>query len=759
MSSKTSTGGRSKLRIARLAVCYVRAFTDTWAFLINETLPSSEIPLACDAFARWENSLVLNNPLLMLEDKFIFDENQNVEIAFSVEVDEKSCEQNIAVLLMAIDSFLSLLASSNNVQIFNSSNSSASVKPGTTTSVDDNKDDEQNTLPKDDTHEFALYVPVNTRFDNLLSHKIGQIGFPAGNTGPFQKWSLLNTMKLGQDDKLDDVISRMQTGGDSKLITEAISASRNGMENLEETEMRKILSKEQFDSVSSNRRIDYLTHFKKPRRQRDTRANLSVFSSKCNNSTTSFEKLSDKLYIPSTIQKVVPIPSAKRALHSEKDKSRQPQQPLNKRSRRNVSLHWTPLDFNPVFTSIIMSPKEANINSSSLRGSQRSKSLYGTLIKTKFDKPKNNSSILSYWKSHESRRIIMLDQNQMFNLSFSITCKKSDLFVKISSTQLLLRPWIKTSSCICQKLDDIANSVTKMRPIVNLISSNIRKTTTSFIKGIKPVITMKMLPALTASTPSSSSTTKFENKSDRVNSNTSSCMGLASERYAVIINIFDLLLSAGAYVAGTLNMMFFDDHLPERCDDEHRRKSTCPLHIDLTNLAAECLRRKTLSNLQEGGVFSADRIMNAIVDNFANISNKTRKNSLVSFDVNTHCSRQLVDTLKQRGALNTFSKFCNTVNKRLSCGSDGNHHNDDHEDYVFDGHVHRYRHQKNNTASTTTTLAAESSSAPSFGLASNTTTTTHIPGEHTLASYVVGNILTIPSLIKATNFKIENDTT
>lgn len=256
MSSKTSTGGRSKLRIARLAVCYVRAFTDTWAFLINETLPSSEIPLACDAFARWENSLVLNNPLLMLEDKFIFDENQNVEIAFSVEVDEKSCEQNIAVLLMAIDSFLSLLASSNNVQIFNSSNSSASVKPGTTTSVDDNKDDEQNTLPKDDTHEFALYVPVNTRFDNLLSHKIGQIGFPAGNTGPFQKWSLLNTMKLGQDDKLDDVISRMQTGGDSKLITEAISASRNGMENLEETEMRKILSKEQFDSVSSNRRID-----------------------------------------------------------------------------------------------------------------------------------------------------------------------------------------------------------------------------------------------------------------------------------------------------------------------------------------------------------------------------------------------------------------------------------------------------------------------------------------------------------------------
>ena len=63
-------------RLARLAIRYIRSFTDAWAFLVNESLANDDILAPSIAFIRWKKAIRANNPLLTLSDAVSRDEKK-----------------------------------------------------------------------------------------------------------------------------------------------------------------------------------------------------------------------------------------------------------------------------------------------------------------------------------------------------------------------------------------------------------------------------------------------------------------------------------------------------------------------------------------------------------------------------------------------------------------------------------------------------------------------------------------------------------
>ena len=184
----------------------MRSFTDTWAFLVNESLANDDILAPSKAFIRWKKALRANNPLLTLSDAVNMGKNR-ISVDFEFYVDEAKGEYHAAVLLIAIDSFLSLLSASKAVK-------AKSKRIKMETDPEGNKEG-----------LFSLYVPADVPFEYLLSNKLGQKGFPVGHSGPFRKWNTVNAVKISANESNADVLNRLETV-DRETVSSAIRATK-----------------------------------------------------------------------------------------------------------------------------------------------------------------------------------------------------------------------------------------------------------------------------------------------------------------------------------------------------------------------------------------------------------------------------------------------------------------------------------------------------------------------------------------------------
>lgn len=88
-------------RLARLAIRYVRSFTDAWDFLVNKSLANDDILAPSNAFIRWKKALRANNPLLTLSDAVSRDEKEknHVSVDFELNVDEANGDTTLLFCL------------------------------------------------------------------------------------------------------------------------------------------------------------------------------------------------------------------------------------------------------------------------------------------------------------------------------------------------------------------------------------------------------------------------------------------------------------------------------------------------------------------------------------------------------------------------------------------------------------------------------------------------------------------------------------
>ena len=68
-------------RLARLAIRYVRSFTDAWAFLVNDSLANDDILAPSNASIRWKKAVRTGNPLLTLSDAVTRDEKEKNHVS------------------------------------------------------------------------------------------------------------------------------------------------------------------------------------------------------------------------------------------------------------------------------------------------------------------------------------------------------------------------------------------------------------------------------------------------------------------------------------------------------------------------------------------------------------------------------------------------------------------------------------------------------------------------------------------------------
>lgn len=639
---------RPDIRIANAAIGYVRAFTDCWAFLVNESLPTSyHVNLSVSkAYARWKNAVEIGNPLLTMGDDYNMNKDGGT-VEFDIKVNDTNGEHHAAIVLLALDSFMSLLSASDAVQ---------------TRSVTSSK------TSKDDKGHFSLYVPASVPMETLLSCMVGKRGFPAGDTGPFRKWNTVNAVKLSADEQIGDVMERLATV-DGDTTAAAIIATKNVNRYLDDSEMERCITlnnknrRGDMFTVTSDRKANNNSNMekggiiaeaakvqkKKSRRKRDIYANPAVLVDKF--TATLVEK-------PSKKRKAPEVSSLSSNL------------PCNLESSRYK------------FTSLTMSAKDFLIafdSSSSLRGSQRSKSLVGkfvSLSKTVFVKNKNNKNdkLLSEWISPEDRKLVIVcgasegkgSAFKVFEIRFKVRCSKSSFFDPVSGTSSTLKHLMKLTGVLITYLKLFGKEIPKFEPITKSISLNLTKMALSLVKGVRPIIGFKVPNCI-----------KFENMSieNKWNSQTF-FMGMTAERYNRIIEVFDFMLSRGAFVSAALNSSFF---LDAGVRYRHGNRSAAWVNIDLIKVAAECMCHVTdVSRYQERGYPDdhpitktnettrqyTERKMTQPVELFINTSYCYRHKNKIQMNITETGRKALDKLLDTRGAISAFMEGTISVDTR-----------------------------------------------------------------------------------------------
>lgn len=649
----------------------MRSFTDAWAFLVNESLVNDDILAPSNAFIRWKRALKANNPLLTLSTSVSRDEKENnrVSVDFELNLDEANAEYHAAIILMAIDSFLSLLSASNSVQ-------TRSKRIKTETDPDGNKKG-----------FFSLYVPAEVPLEYLLSNKLGQNGFPVGDSGPFGKWNTINAAKISANESNADVLNRLETV-DRDTISAAIRATKKTNKYLDDSEMSRCLAfnkkkgKGEMYTMSSDRKANNIRSLekggaiaeaaiaqkKKSRRKRDMSANPAIFVEKFTSPKRRKLMTAAMSGGISKGRRISAVSSSSAVSTSIVITDINPSMIEPNTSRYTSSRK---------FTSILMSPKEFFIafnSSSSLRGAQRTKSLinkYITLLKANFLKAQRNNpqGILSRWRSPEGRNIVVVGNckegspHGMETIGFSVTCKKSELFKLFSSLHALLRQWMKVSSEIHSKITHIGENVPKMEMIAEVLKTYLKKTSRTMIKGLKPISSFRVPPCFAYKEQDLNQSDDISTSGGPSNPPSSSIMGISNERYAKIVEVFDFLMSGGVFVNAALNFMFFDS-----CIDE------CPPNIDVMVTASECMGYITeLNNIKAGlggDVALAvvpqhpshetprqflERKMTVPVDTFVSTSQDFRSRKRLPPDLTDTCRGDITRILNTRGAIAAFN--------------------------------------------------------------------------------------------------------
>lgn len=587
--------------VSNMVCNYVRSFSDTWSYLMRKsstadiknkrkakmaaaanghghenttTTTSLQVDLEED-IREWNKNKPLCNPLFGMKDRIERDTiNSKVRVIFSVETDDRSGVSQTAVLMLALDSFISLLGSADCSMVIS--------------------DKDKNT--------FNIRVPFNARAESLLNNA----GFPAGLCGPFKRWSI-NFKASGLSGKsgiaglsgsvLTDINNGV-IGTKGTTILEMANLVSNSVQQLDDSEMSRTLSyakrlgADNSFSVCTSRQVNQHNIF---RQQNAFVKNLADRLSAAEGAGA---------VAPAHFKEEEPATDDKEAANDEEDllmdgvnKNFKKTQ-TKKRSRRKGECSINTLSFvekyvgnckalsvkssgcpppSKEFTSLFMSGAEADAcyqTCRSMRGASRIRSLLNKYGNKELMKEKKDGSGWK-WTSPKDRRVILVDEHTggEFDLVFEVHCNKSQWFDVVSSIPVIAKPWVRDTSKLIHILKCLEEFLPSMGSAMPHIVMNLMKTLAGVCSlrdtiGFRIPEHGKNLLPITWTAPMSS-------------------MGITSQRYDRIIEVMDLLITGGAFVTSCLNNIYFYENGIEP-------KKTW-LHVDVMDLSArvfECVNSR-----------------------------------------------------------------------------------------------------------------------------------------------------------------------
>lgn len=602
-----------------LACNYVRSFSDTWAHLIKLTSAAARKK---DENGSWENYSDICNPLLKVSSS-VSANNGTTQVTFAVNVDNKSGVSQTAILMLALDSFMSLVASSS------------------CATVSSNKEDST----------FVIKVPYNASGEILLNNK----GFPAGLCGPFRRWSLnfkyanlsgkngiagiaaavLADIKDGSDVNGTGILERMN------IITAAI-------QQLDDSEMGRTLSR--------NRRLGLGSRFSVSSTRQTNQRDLKRHQNLC--------------------MKAVGVMRAVPAGEKEEvDKKKS----TRKRSRRKGDCSANPLSFvnkfvgnvktlgikgcsqpppSVEFTSLFMTGVEADAGyrtCQSMRGVNRLRSLlvkYGHKDLMKENEQKTRWE----WSSPEGRKLVVVTANGLERiLTFRIVCEKSEKFNTVTLMTGNIKQWVRNTAKFLDDLNELKESLPQMGSAASLLKVNLLKT-------LAGVFTVRDTVGFRIPDHSKNWLPKAWNVP-------MSAMGITSCRYDKITEVMDLLITGGVFVTSSLNNAYFYER-------GVTPRNSWWLHIDALNVATVlsatvsygnlCCSSSTPIVITNGGIAikntasstqqppsptrqSIDATIANIIQSFSDISSALRERSMQR-SLSENGKKSLSDVISRMGA-------------------------------------------------------------------------------------------------------------
>lgn len=688
--------------VALLAINYVRTFTDTWSYLISATSvfdngkslfqTCGTCNMGRDDFSNnlmtglnpstavqdWKTSLNLCNPLLRMTDEIEItpDDNACKTVHFKIEIDEKSGRTHMAVILFALDSFLSLLASSQLTYLHNTYYSSDSV--------DATKRKQSSEILNS---SFNLFVPENAKPEDLLPNT----GFPMGKIGPFKRWD--SNLKI---------ITQCAQQMDSAELGRTLSNNRRmGIGSKFSVNSTRLTSAELHHKheIEINKRNQTMLSLKKKRNDDggDREYCPKVFGNHVILSQNNENEETNKCSLPTrkrTRRKcdtiVNPITFVEKYANN---KQMSPKVPATLSVSGGVIALGTKIPKSLIskkFSSFIMSPKECDSSYEScllLRGHQRTKSLFGKYIMyhRRFCSIANKEENVWIWRNPKDRKIIIVKEQQgkkdqdkekvcgggipFYELAFKVTCRNSKDFKNISKVATGAKNWIRSTIQLADSLHAIEKFVPQMGLAASIIETNLKKTAISVLRGIRPNIGFRYSDNNKNWLPGKWNSPMFS-------------MGVTSERHLKIIEVLDCMMSGGAFLSSTLNNAFF---LENGIKPPENRNTW--LHIDLIRIASlnlkhvmslerccpSCTKAKKKNNNNNGGSKVNERKrydlipptleseMNTIIQNFQKISFEYRQNRTLKKQ-----QSDISDMISINGALSTLKMVSLVKHKRKS---------------------------------------------------------------------------------------------
>ena len=530
-----------------LACNYVRSFSDTWAHLIKLTSAAARKKIKNNVAASWENYSNICNPLLKVSSSVSTNNGMPTQVTFAIKVDDKNGISQTAILMLALDSFMSLVASSS------------------CATVDSNKEDSS----------FVIKIPYNASGEILLNNK----GYPAGLHGPFRRWSFdFKSANLSGKNgiagiaaaALADIEDGFDVNGTGKL--KRMNLITAAAQQLDDAEMGRSLNRNKRSGLGSR---------------------FSVSSTRQTNQSDLLHH--QNLYMKATGVTQIKEEVVAREEEEEKNKVNK-KKSTRKRSRRKGDCSANPLSFvdkfvgnvrtlgikgctqpppSMEFTSLFMTGTEADACYQACRSMRGASKIRSLLIKYgNKDLMKENERKTGWeWSSPEDRKLVVETEDGSERiLTFRIVCEKSERFNTVTSIASNIKQWIRNTAKILDDLNELKEFLPQMGSAASFLKINLLKT-------LAGVFTVRDTVGFRIPDHSKNWLPKAWNTPMSV-------MGITSCRYDKVIEVMDLLLTGGTFVTSCLNNTYFYEL-------GVRPSNSWWLHIDALKLATAVLRYAT----------------------------------------------------------------------------------------------------------------------------------------------------------------------
>nr|BDT63510.1 MAG: wsv045-like protein [Pasiphaea japonica whispovirus] len=552
-----------------------------------------------------------------MNDKIINEiNNKTIRVKFNVKTDDKCGVSQMTVLMMAIDSFVSILASHEDANVTSSK--------------------QENT--------FCVKIPYNVPSENLFNN----IGFPAGLCGPFKRWSInfkasALSGKSGIAGLVGSILSGVKNSNEKKGtdILDMVNRVSSSVQRLDDSEMATTLNHNKRLCIGTNftitnsRQVNQRNLLRRQQSLDDKLQNIEDTNQYYNeqvedeqedntydDDNNNEEEEDEKNCCENKKQKIncqkdednndmdergivfENTSSKKRKRKGKKNSSK-------KRSRRKGECSVNTLSFvekyvgsckslglkstgcpppSKEFTSLFMKGSEVDAcyqTCQAMRGASRIRSLLNKYSNKELMKETEDKKGWT-WVSPKDRRLVLVDTDsgEEVDVVFEVNCEKSKWFNHVTNTALNIKQWLRDTAQIIGNLRSLEKFLPQMGSSTPLIEINMLKTLAGLF-SVRDTIGFKI--------PEHSQNILPKEWKIPI-----SCMGIVSQRYDRIIEVMDLLITGGAFVTSCLNNAYFFEKgvVPKK----YNLKNTW-LHVDIMQLSTTIFRQ-VLNRTDKGYYYS-----------------------------------------------------------------------------------------------------------------------------------------------------------